>query len=133
MTAEPLSISDILNLDLQKNHAGRNISFNTALQILDQYVKSGGKLYRIQNTLFIAKRISNSDVEAHLISGESGKRLRDNMHSFADQLKAEGIKFVTMYYDNPKVTTLCQQVKPNVQTVRVNQGLDRTFRSKVSL
>lgn len=128
-----MSVKDIVAADLAKNHSHEQLDVDAAYKILAAQIQSGAKLYRSNNTIFITKKIGHDAIEFHTINGESGRQLMENVILYLTQLKAEGINSAVTYYDNPKITSLWQQSKLNVDITKVNQGQDRTFEAKVRL
>lgn len=128
-----MSIQEILEKDLAKNYQGRETTLEQAVASVRDAIAEGNKLYRAGNTLFVTKDLGDGGVEWHTINPEPSAQLVKNATAYFLQLREQGYKYATTYYDNPKINDLFKQTIFPATIEQVNEGQDRTYRSVVRL
>lgn len=126
-----MTVREIVEKDLEKNYKGRGITTSDAAASFKARIDEGEKPYRAGNTIFMTTDLGDGGVEWHTINPEPSAQLVKNATAYFLQLREEGYKYATTYYDNPKINELITQTIFPAKIERVNEGEDRTYRSVV--
>jgi hypothetical protein len=126
-----MSSLQILYHDHNKNHAESESFLDSVEEILDR-VLLGYSLVRFNNTLIIYQfdGALGEGVEFHCYNAEPGLALAQNVLSFFQSMREQGIKWAATPYQNPRVTELLRLVIPedNLEVAETPIGFLATVR-----
>lgn len=123
-------IREIIETDYRNNHNNRPYNLNDVFNAYQR--KTTHKEFKIGPVIVIYKNIGNSTVNFHCINGGNGKDLTKAVNAFLLHVQPD-YDYAVVYYDNPKIEKLFDYIVFDNQTEKINQGLDRTYLTRIML
>jgi len=126
-----MTIEEIISVDM-KNYPSGHHTIEDAINKTNSYIIEGKEIYRHGNTFFVTHEIDDG-IEYHSVNAEKGLDLVRNVNSFLQELHEQGYKFAVTYYDNPKILKLVEMFVFPQETVRIDDGQFRTYKTTARL
>jgi len=119
---EKLPIEKIVEIDLERNYSGQDITAAQGLKLLERYLSEGFALERVGNTVFINKPVDKQTILFHTVSADNVKALNHAAIIFYIYKKDQGFQKAITYFDSPAVASLFDQPFDEVQEVNDENG-----------
>lgn len=119
---EKLPVEKIVEIDLERNYSGQDITTAQGLKFLEQYLSEGFTLDRVGNTIFINKPIDEQTILFHTVSADNVKALLHAAMMFYIYKKDQGFQTAITYFDNPDVVSLFDRPFAEVQEANDENG-----------
>ena len=119
---EKLPVEKIVEIDLERNYSGQDITIAQGLKFLEQYLSEGFTLDRVGNTVFINKPIDEQTILFHTVSADNVKALLHAAMMFYIYKKDQGFQTAVTYFDNPDVVSLFDRPFAEVQEANDENG-----------
>jgi len=89
---EKLPVEKIVEIDLERNYSGQDITTAQGLKFLEQYLSEGFTLDRVGNTVFINKPVDKQTILFHTVSADNVKALLHAAMMFYIYKKNQGFQ-----------------------------------------
>jgi hypothetical protein len=123
---------NIIKRDYEKNHDGREYSFDRMIQIFENIERVGWSAFKHGPVLIAYAPYTVDTVEFHCHNGGTSKDLTAAVSAFNEDM-SDTYFFSVTFYDNPKINKLLKHVKFPNELKKIDQGIDETYQATFRL